>query len=180
MALITDFRKWAYKKHDVDCNQKYNGNLPYSFHLGIVESHVEKYGEILSFGRSSETEMKSEHMMAIMGAIGHDLIEDARVTYNDLEHKVGKNVANIIYCLTDEKGRNRNERHSDIYFEELAKNEIAVFVKLCDIISNVKFSLLTNSSMYNKYRKEYPYLKEKLYNNRFDVLFTDLEKLLKL
>jgi len=174
------FRKWAIHQHDVVCNQKYNDDLPYSFHLKLVESNVKNYKHLISDVASPENGFISEYYRALAGAIGHDLIEDARVTYNDINNIAGESIADIIYCLTDEKGKNRDERHSDIYFEELAKNEIAVFVKLCDIIANVKFGMLTNSSMLKKYRKEFPRLREKLYNSRFDELFTDLEKLLKL
>ena len=175
-----DFREWAIKQHDIVCNQKYNGDLPYSFHLKAVESNVEKYRYLLSEGRQSILDFLSEYQIALAGAIGHDLIEDARVTYNDVSGEAGIHIADLIYCLTDDKGKNRSERHSDKYYSELKKNELAVFVKLCDILANLKFSLLTNSRMFDMYKKEFPKLKEKLYLGRWDILFTDIENILKL
>ena len=54
-------------------------------------------------------------------------------------------VAEVIYLCTDDKGRNRKERKSERYYNGLEENEIALFVKLCDIISNVKYSILTSN-----------------------------------
>ena len=169
--VFEDFREFAINQHDVVCNQKYGDIHPYSFHLDLVVSQVRLFYNHVNFSRT-------EQLNVLCGAIGHDLIEDARVTYNDIRYKVGVEVADIIYCCTEEKGKNRDERHSENYFNELKENELAVFVKLCDIIANVKYSLLTNSSMFNKYRKEYPKVKEKLYIERYDILFVYLEKLL--
>jgi (p)ppGpp synthase/HD superfamily hydrolase len=165
------FREFAVNQHDVVCNQKYGDMHPYSFHLDLVVSQVKQFYNDVGF-------TNVEKINVLCGAIGHDLIEDARVTYNDIKHRVGDGVADIIYCCTEEKGKNRDERHSEKYFNELKENELAVFVKLCDIIANVKYSLLTNSSMYNKYKKEYPKVKEKLYIDRYQELFVYLEKLL--
>lgn len=178
--MDTSFRAWAIKQHDIVCNQKYNEDLPYSFHLKAVESNVEKYKHLLSREVNFENDYLHEYDKAKGGAIGHDLIEDARVTYNDINNFVGESIADIIYCLTDEKGKNRSERHSETYYTELKKNEIAVFVKLCDILANLKFGLLTNSRMFGMYKKEFPKLKEKLYIEKYDELFTDIENILKL
>lgn len=178
--FIEVFKKWAINQHDVECNQKYDKTLPYSYHLLLVESNVVKYGHLLNRGRLNTTEWLSEYHIALMAAIGHDLIEDARVTYNDVKKVGGWNVADIIYCLTDDKGKNRKERHSDRYFEDLKGNELAVFVKLCDVLANIKYSSLTNSRMLDVYKKEFPNLKKKLYINRWDELFTDIENIIKL
>jgi (p)ppGpp synthase/HD superfamily hydrolase len=122
-----------------------------------------------------------EWFIARMGAYGHDLIEDARMTYNDIKQIVGKDVADVIYLCTEERGRDRGERHSERYYMMLSGNEVATFVKLCDIIANVKFSILTNSSMLDKYRKEYyDGVIRHLNNKRFREVFVYLEKLIEL
>jgi len=133
--------------HD-DQGQKYGYKSlhPYSFHLQMVVKQAELFSHLVT------TEQWED---VIIGCWGHDCIEDARVTYNDLIKEFGQTVADIIYCCTEEKGKNRAERHSDKYLKELAANPLAVFVKLCDLIANVKYSLLTNSSMYKKYQTEY-------------------------
>lgn len=147
--------KEIYDIHDIACNQTYGGDLklPYSFHLKAVVAQVRKY---------AQGHQKHNHNL-ILAAAGHDLIEDARMTYNDLVVSYGTAVADVIYCCTEEKGKNRTERHSDKFFTELTKNRNAVFVKLCDILANIIFSKLMDSSMYAKYQKEFPKLEKQLY-----------------
>jgi len=48
---------------------------------------------------------------------GHDLIEDCRVSYNDVKDALGQEAADIIYAVTNEKGKNRKERANDKYYE---------------------------------------------------------------
>lgn len=161
-------RKISYQ-HDVVCNQKYNSSLPYSFHLESVYSIATKYLKLIP---------KDKYDIVFAAAYGHDLIEDARMSYNDVVRLVGKESANIIYCCTEEKGKNREERHSSKFFMELRKNRLAVYVKLCDIMANVLFSIITNSSMFNKYKSEFPMVKTYLYEEgEYDKIWEDLEKL---
>lgn len=156
--------------HDIGVNQKYAGSLPYSFHLEMVGKQAYKFKHLIpSYDNLWET--------IIISCYAHDAIEDARKTYNDILELCGEDVADIVYCCTEDKGKNRSERHSDKFYNDLRKNKWAIFVKLCDIIANVKFSLLTNSTMFSKYKKEYSKTKEFLYENDFEEMFDYLEKL---
>ncbi len=40
---MNEFREWVINQHDVVCNQKYDGNQPYSNHLKFVEAQAKKY-----------------------------------------------------------------------------------------------------------------------------------------
>jgi (p)ppGpp synthase/HD superfamily hydrolase len=166
---VKEFIEFCKNQHDIHCNQKYGDIHPYSFHLELVSKQAKLFKHILD---------KNDYELTIYGCWGHDLIEDARMTYNDIKNMVGEQVADIIYCCTEEKGKNRTERHSQKFFDELKENELAIFVKLCDITANVKYSLLTNSSMYSKYKKEFPKLKENIYVEKYDEMFNYLESLL--
>lgn len=146
MTFYQKFNIWCIERHDVFCNQKYDTKFPYSMHLYFVVSQAKRFKDLLH---------PQELEIAISGCYGHDLIEDARATYNDIMNMVGKEVADIIYACTEDKGRNRTERHSEKYYKELANNRLAIFVKLCDILANVQYSILTNSSMYNKHKLEH-------------------------
>ena len=95
------------------------------------------------------------HSAVWIGIWGHDSIEDARLTYNDIKERFSEEAAEIIYLCTEWKGRNRAERKPKEFYLELMTNEDAVFVKLCDLIANMKFSFLTNSSMFAKYVNEW-------------------------
>lgn len=173
----SEFISFCNNQHDVVCNQKYDKILPYSYHLGYVAVQCHKFKHLLD-----STSNSFDFDLALMGCYGHDLIEDARITYNDIIQMVGLQVAEIIYACTENKGRNRSERHSSTYYEAINDNRLAVFVKLCDIISNVQYSRLTNSSMYTKYKREYPSVKLHLSidNQEFKPMFDHLEKLLEL
>lgn len=175
-----------YNIHDIECNQKYN-EYPYSLHLKAVVAQVGIYIPLLRhkmntidpkrfFG--SELSWIQDLQLA---AAGHDLIEDARKTYNDVRDVFGSFVADLIYSCTEEKGKDRKERHSDKFFEELSKERWGVFIKLCDIKANILFSILTNSSMYKKYQSEFNHLYSKLYKEgEFDIIWKDIENLLNL
>jgi len=168
---LKEFIEYCKFQHDFKCNQHYGTIHPYSFHLDMVYEQAKLFINFIPVD-------EPHHSNIIAGIYGHDLIEDARVTYKDIKEIYNQEVADIIYCCTEEKGRNRNERHSEKYFNELRQNEDAIFVKLCDIIANVKYSLLTNSSMFGKYRKEYPHMKEMLYTEQYKKMFDYLEYIL--
>lgn len=183
--MLEDFRKRVYYEHDVVCNQKYGGDLPYSFHLKVVEAQFDKFCHLLpvDFALGSNTNLDVFRAACIL----HDSIEDARMTYNDVWEFVWRTthchkdlaiqVADIVYCLTDEKGKNRSERKNSKYYEELKGNKYAVFIKLCDIAANTLYSKLTNSSMYGKYKREFPQFKEKVYIEEYKELFDYVEGL---
>lgn len=182
MKTFIDFCKY---QHDIECNQKYDGNLPYSFHLNLVAKQVKKFDYILK---------PEEKILVLYGAWGHDLIEDARVTYNDVKlfkhpsplwnGKVIEDdfempqLADIIYACTELRGKNRSERHGAEYIKGLKDCRLGLFVKLCDIAANIGYGLLTNSGMYDKYKIEFPKLKEQLYTEEFKPLWDYIEKLL--
>ncbi len=100
--------------------------------------------------------------IVIPAVYGHDLIEDTRVTYNDVLHRAsmhegkyhGERIADIIYVLTNEKGKTRKERANDKYYEGIRATPGAVFIKLCDRIANVKYGVMVAGSMVGKYEKE--------------------------
>jgi hypothetical protein len=159
------FQGWCCKQHDVICNQQYGNKHPYSFHLDMVASiasyHM-KNGGYLVTQTSGTITPNTEYENILDACYGHDMIEDARITYNDILSMSNRKVADIIYACTEEKGKNRSERHNNKYFEELLKNKSAVFVKCCDIAANSLYSLTTNSSMYNKYSEEWPKFKTQI------------------
>jgi (p)ppGpp synthase/HD superfamily hydrolase len=87
---------------------------------------------------------------------GHDLIEDTRCSWNDVRNYLGAEVADIVYAVTNDKGKNRKERAGDKYYEGIRNTPGAVFVKLCDRIANVQYGKMTKSRMFEMYEKENP------------------------
>jgi (p)ppGpp synthase/HD superfamily hydrolase len=90
----------------------------------------------------------------MLSAWAHDLCEDCRISYNDVKNQLGENVAEIVYSLTNDKGKNRKERAGTKYYEGIRNTPGAVFVKLCDRIANVQYSKMTKSRMFEMYKKE--------------------------
>lgn len=84
----------------------------------------------------------------------HDTLEDSELSYNDIKKAFGAEVAEIVYCVTDELGRNRTERKFKTY-PKIKANWKAVIVKICDRIANISQSSKYNQSLFEMYRKEH-------------------------
>lgn len=187
--VIENWRNLCYHQHDVVCNQKYGGTLPYSFHIECVVAQVKKFIHLISEEviKNPDNQFSGAEFLSKiveMAALGHDLIEDARMNYNDILNNcnlgnttASRILADIIYCVTDEKGKTRKDRKNYLYYEELKKNKLAIFVKLCDISANMLYGKLTNSGMYHKYKSEFPYLKKQLYVEEYELLFNYIENI---
>lgn len=142
--------KYSVGRHR-DTNHYYDKYLPYEFHLRMVVQVCEDFKELAM----KEICKDNLHYFELIGACwAHDLIEDTRTNYNDLVKEVGKEIAEIVYALTNEKGRNRGERGSEKYYEGIRNTKGAIFVKLCDRIANVQYSKMTKSRMFEMYREE--------------------------
>ena len=129
-------------------NLLYN-NQPYSVHLKAVYAVLEP-----EFG---------DHDVIMQAALCHDLLEDTGITYNDLQTSVGSAVAEVVYDVTNELGKNRQERAERTY-PKIAANPLAVIVKVADRIANTNYSKTSGSSMFGKYCAEFPKFRNVLYN----------------
>lgn len=161
-----------YYRHDVYCNQKYDEHLNYSYHLKAVVNIANKYLNNITNIDKYDSEFNIKQII-VVAAAAHDIIEDARMTYNDVVkfitkylcedenidkeicNKFATNVADIVYAVTDEKGKNRSERHNYYYWKLLLQTKYASFIKICDRFANFKYSINTNNNkMVNVYITE--------------------------
>lgn len=166
MTNITEFQtevQWIFKQHD-DTNHMYDTYLPYSFHLRMVSNVAKDYIHLLP---------KNLQVPAILAAWGHDLIEDTRVSYNDVKKELGYDAAEIVYAVSNEKGKNRKERANDKYYKGICETPGATFVKLCDRIANVQYSKMTKSRQFEMYKEE----NENFTNSLKNYTGGDLEEL---
>jgi len=130
-------------------NQLYDGK-PYSVHLAMVAYYCQKYLHVLpeNIGVNNwHDDVKSACWL-------HDTIEDCRLSYNDVLKVSNEYVADIVYAITNEKGKNRKERANEKYYEGIRNTPGAIFVKLCDRMANVKYSFDVKSRMFMQYQKE--------------------------
>lgn len=90
----------------------------------------------------------------VVASVLHDILEDTDLSYNDIKKAFGEEVAEIVYCVTDELGRNRKERKEKTY-PKIKGNWKATVVKICDRISNMRHSKLYNKRLFDMYKKEH-------------------------
>lgn len=87
----------------------------------------------------------------------HDTMEDAGKSYSDIKKELGIEVAEIVYCVTDEKGRNRKEKKEKT-LPGIRANPDAIIIKLADRIANCEHSNVyagDDKNFLDMYRKEY-------------------------
>ena len=152
---ILAIRDAAFALH-ASVGQTYSGQLPYSYHLGMVADAAMKYGaEVVTD--------EQDILPVVFGAYYHDSIEDARLTYNDVT-KVAKQFMNesqaimaaeVVYALTNDKGRTRAERAGEHYYAGIRATPYAPFVKLCDRLANMTHSFTATDSSNNRMRAVY-------------------------
>lgn len=164
-------QEWCISKHR-DTNHFYDTYLPYEFHLRMVAQACKDFEGLLQ---------QNEVQDCRIACWGHDLIEDCRVSYNDVKQRFGVGVAEIIYAVTNEKGKNRAERGNEKYYQGIRSNERAIFVKLCDRIANVQYSSMTKSRMYGMYKEEHDKFCQLIgrgqEGKRFETMFSYLDQL---
>jgi (p)ppGpp synthase/HD superfamily hydrolase len=143
--------QWCIEQHQ-KTNHFYDTYLPYEFHLRMVAHAANQHIKLIE--SSVEGDIVEAKETIILAAYGHDLIEDTRTSYNDVKSVLGESAADIVYAVSNEKGKTRKERANDKYYEGIRNTPGAVFVKLCDRIANVQYSKMTGSRMFEMYKKE--------------------------
>ena len=146
MSIPNQAREFAIAKHGT---QKY-GDRPYSYHLALVSQVLSDFGYV------------ADEAIAAAGWL-HDVLEDTPTTYEMLVSEFGKEVADIVWAVTNEPGGNRVDRFRKTALK-IQSNKKALIVKLADRIANTEASLKTNPKLYKMYVKEFLLFKELLYN----------------
>ena len=175
VSIVQTYRQWihamekaAFAIHD-QVNQRYGEFLPYGFHLKMTASYVSRYGHLVA-------QTEADVLVLYASAYLHDTMEDARMTYNDVVKfirnfrpegitlpdvcvkELESQVPEIVYALTNEKGRNRDERADAIYYKGIRETRFASFVKMCDRLANLRFTVMFvfANYMFDVYKREYP------------------------
>tara|TARA_R110000764_G_scaffold72473_1_gene148671 strand:- start:101 stop:853 length:753 start_codon:yes stop_codon:yes gene_type:complete len=154
------------------------GSKPYMYHLKKV----------------SDVALDCDYtdISILISCVLHDIIEDTDVTYEDVKENFGEEVAEIVYCVTDELGRNRKERKFKTY-NKIRNNPKSIVVKLCDRISNITESMDANNLNLKKmlmYYREHNDFDDGIFNedsldltsnafNKYHKVIKDLENEIK-
>ena len=158
---IEQIRQSAHRLHE-SVNQTYGDSLPYGYHLDMVTNAIRNDGHLVC---SSEDDV----LPLFFGGYYHDSIEDARQSYNDvmrtarsfMTEEQALMATEIVYALTNDKGRNRDERAGEKYYQGIRQTPYAPFVKLCDRLANITYSCsgtdANNIHMKEVYKREVPH-----------------------
>ena len=170
--MNSEILSFAIKAHH-DTNHTYDG-APYSLHLSMVVSYAYEYLHLIP-------EQYREDV--IHACWLHDTIEDTRKSYNDIKKVAGEKVADIVFAVTNDKGKTRSERAGDTYYKGIRDTPYAGFVKLCDRLANAKYSADTNSRMQNVYREENSHFLESIFDTNitlYESTVSELKQILQL
>lgn len=168
LSMAEIAKDYAIRRHR-EVNHHYNALYPYAFHLQMTVDVANTFIHLIP---------EEDREDVIGGCWTHDITEDARETYNNVLTATNKVIAEYAYRCENFKGRTRKERANKRYYAEISEYKHCTFVKLCDRIANVTFSINEKSSMINMYRDEYKFFNENLYDGRFKEMWDHLEKLL--
>jgi len=137
--LCDDARLVAIKAHGL---QDYDGIFPYEKHLKDVVTILTDYNYIGKF--------------TIAGWL-HDAPEDGTLSYNKIKNYFGLEVAEMVYAVTDEIGRNRKEKKAKTYPKIKAYPD-SIIIKLADRIANIQ-----HGGKVDMYKSEYQDFREGIY-----------------
>ena len=126
-------------------NQKYDEIFPYMKHIYDVIEVLKRF------------DFKSNKIL--IGAALHDSIEDGAISFNKIKRHFGEKVAEMVYCVTDEMGRDRKEKKAKT-LPKTANNPDAIILKLADRIANIE-----HGGKIDMYADEYEAFKGALYLN---------------
>lgn len=154
-------RSFALKHHG---KQQY-GSHPYIVHLDAVAELVQQYGKT-----------------AVVIAYLHDVVEDTPVSLGEIENAFGTLVADCVAILTDEPGKDRQERKKKTYrkmAQVAGTTEIALVVKAADRLANMRACVADKKEeLLAVYRQEYPFFAQAVYRPKIcDELWNQLSDL---
>lgn len=122
-----------------------HGDRPYYTHPRNVAQIIKEW---------ALDEERFDTPLLMCGAWLHDVIEDTPATYQDILQLFGREVAELVWAVTDELGRNRKERKERTYPKIFATPE-STLLKLADLYSNVTGAVRENTKQLQMYQKEW-------------------------
>lgn len=168
MILTQDILKaqtYALKQH---AHKDYGDGVPYAIHLILVLSFVQEFIDLIDL---------NDQEKVIIGAWLHDVMEDNGVSYNKVNRIFGKDIAEIVGCVTNEWGRDRHEIALKTY-PKTSSNRLSVFVKLADRLANSTYSKLNNPTKFETYCKEFALFEQQLFKaGEYDPMWDRLKKI---
>lgn len=163
-------KDFAAQAHD---SQSY-GDQPYTVHLDEVVGVLNFYLHYMV------DKNEGYYLPGVLEAAAwlHDTLEDTDVTHDDLVKHFGGGVADLVEAVSDEPGKNRKERKAKTLPKTRKYGYLAVAIKLCDRIANVKNCVLSRDyRLFDMYKKEHALFRSILYSevDGLDPMWDHLE-----
>lgn len=163
----------AAKLYAIICHEETNhrygkdGKYPYLYHLKKVNAAFKKFQHLIP---------EADRVIVEAACWLHDTVEDCRQNYNDIKALFGERIADMVYAVSNEKGKNRRERANGKYYAGIKQVPYATFIKLCDRIGNAEHSAEEKGGMFKKYAAENRFFEDKLYYSAYETMFLDLRR----
>lgn len=132
--------QFARERH---AGQKYGGTDYVEGHLLPVVDRLRAWG------------FTKDHLCLLFAGLLHDIVEDTATSIGEVRALCGDDVADIVWAVTCEPGRNRKERHAATYPKIRRAGRLAVILKVVDRIMNVESCWDTRDSKLYMYQREY-------------------------
>ena len=144
--------------------QEYAGGDFHEKHLARVAGTLRRFGV--------------DDPVLLAAAWLHDTVEDTETTIDDIRREFGDDIADLVWRLTDEPGKNRKERHRLTHIKIRGRPE-AVRVKLADRIANVESALEERTHLLGMYRAEHRAFRDHLWQEaEWTEMWAHLDRLL--
>jgi (p)ppGpp synthase/HD superfamily hydrolase len=146
---------------------KYTDKLVREARMVAVKGHAaQSYDDIFPY---------EKHLDDVVDVLKRFDVGNKYLIAGYLSDYFGEEIAEIVYCVTDELGRNRKERKAKT-LPKIAQNPDAVIIKLADRIANIE-----HGGKIDMYAKEYFDFKFALYSKDrlAEPMWEHLESLLK-
>lgn len=98
-------------------------------------------------------ELGENQRILVIAAWLHDVLEDTDTTMETLVKEFGEEVANLVFAVTNEPGKNRKECWVNTA-KKIRSHPLGVHLKLADRIANVSASIRQRSDLLGMYLKE--------------------------
>lgn len=122
IRLVSEAAEFAARRHN-GMARKGRGDEPYINHLAEVAN-------LLSQAEAGDAELVAAGWL-------HDTIEDTETTHDELAHRFGLRVANLVAEVTDDMGLSKSERRKKQAEDAPKKSAGAKLIKIADKISNI-------------------------------------------
>lgn len=149
--------EYAADKHDGKFRKGFD-KKPYITHPLAVSKLIEKY-------MANDPEIETYKVAALL----HDTLEDSDATYDEEKAIFGKEIADIVLEVTNNK-EEKNRLGKDVYLANKLTymKEKTLILKLCDRLHNVS-ELIYDSDEFNE-----KYVRETIYIINYIMLYRDL------